>query len=181
MALAGSLFLLIMSGLLLWSSRPGRSWSGIAAARFAAGLIMLLYALVSLPLIQPGYRITLLLQQLSLYAALPLLSATLLIHALGYRWSRLIWGRILLALCVVFELMRRAGELQLLIWIALGAAIAAALLSFTANRSKAASAITIWAAAGFWFSATQLQHGDICYWLAVTIIPPLYLSRAGNR
>ncbi len=177
MTLAGSLFLLIMSGLLLWSSRPGHSWSGIAAARFAAGLIMLLYALVSLPLIQPGYRITLLLQQLSLYAALPLLSATLLIHALGYRWSRLIWGRILLVLCVVFELMRRFDELSLLLWITLAAAALSALLLIPHGRRNAPLALLCWAGLAFWLYQSGLRQGDLNLWLGVTLIPVIYLQR----
>src|SRR5690606_10799044 len=52
-----------------------------------------------------------LLEQLSLYAALPLLLSVTLATSLGFDWSRMIWGRVLLVWCVVFELCRRNNVL----------------------------------------------------------------------
>ncbi len=110
-----SLLLLIVSAALLWLNRPISSWSGAAAARFAAGLITGLYALLA-PWSHSGLHTTqLLLEQLSLYAALPLLLSVALATHLGYDWSRMIWGRVLLAWCVVFELCRSNDVLETLL------------------------------------------------------------------
>lgn len=101
-----SLLLLVISATLLWFNRPTTPWSGAAAARFAAGLITFLYALLA-PWPKTELHTTqLLLEQLSFYAALPLLLSVALATHLGYIWSRMIWGRVLLAWCVVFELSR---------------------------------------------------------------------------
>jgi len=166
-----------MSGLLLWSSRPGNAWSGMAAARFAAGVILVVQALFSLLHLQLPYEVRLLPQQLSLYAALPLLVSTLLASALNYHWSRLIWGRILLALCVVFELMRRFNELSLLLWITLGGAALSALPLIPRQKQQGTAALLCWAGLGFWLYQTGPRHSDINLWLAVTLIPVMYLQR----
>jgi len=178
MQLVGSFALLLMSGLLLLSSRPGGSWSGVASARFAAALIMLIQALLSLIPVALPYAVTLLVQQLSLYAALPLLICTLITAAVGLHWSRLIWGRVLLALCVVFEIARRMNELHNWMLIALAGAFIAAVLTITSNKKYAAPAILSWAALIFWFYQTGLAHHDLNLWLAATIVPSLYFHRA---
>lgn len=106
-----SLFLLLTSAALLWWNRPAAQWSGAAAARFAAALITALYAVLA-PLQHGDLGTTqLLLEQLSLYAALPLLLSVALATSLGLDWSRMIWGRVLLVWCVVFELCRRNNVL----------------------------------------------------------------------
>ncbi len=106
-----SLFLLLISVALLWWNRPAVDWPGAAAARFAAALITALYAVLA-PLRHSELSTTqLLLEQLSLYAALPLLLSVALAVSLGFDWSRMIWGRVLLVWCVVFELCRRNNVL----------------------------------------------------------------------
>ena len=179
MALIGSIALLIMSSLLLWASRPGGSWSGSSSARFAAGIILLVHALFSLIDTGLPWSIRLLPQQLSLYAALPLLACTLLATQLNYHWSRLIWGRVLLALCVVFELMRRAGELPLLLWITLGLALLSAVLALPRNARTALPAVAGWALLIVW-----QQYGwgytGLNLWLAASLIPVIYWHRPGK-
>lgn len=110
-----SLLLLIISAALLWLNRPTRDWSGAAAARFAAGLISALYAALAPWPNTALHTAQLLLEQLSLYAALPLLLSVALATHLGYDWSRMIWGRVLLAWCVVFELCRSINVLDTLL------------------------------------------------------------------
>ncbi|MCA6063488.1 hypothetical protein [Thalassolituus marinus] len=177
MLIAGSILLAALSGLLLWSSKPAANWSGIASARFAAGLILLIHALLSLTGNLIPAEGQLIAEQLSLYAALPLLVATLLVNALGYQWSRLIWGRILLALCVVFELTRRAGELPALLWASLAIAAISALLQIPANKKNASAALGCWILLGVWLQQTALHQGDINLWLSITLIPVIYLHR----
>ncbi|MAC48199.1 MAG: hypothetical protein CMI02_17265 [Oceanospirillaceae bacterium] len=181
MQLTGSIALLLMSGLLLWSSRPGRSWSGAGSARFAAALIMLVQAVLSLVPLDMPYSLRLLPQQLSLYAALPLLITTLITAALGFHWSRLIWGRLLLALCVVFEIARRINELHTWLLIALGVAFVAAVLHLKSDKKNSPLAIVSWALLFVWYYQTGLAQNDLNLWLAATIVPSLYLHRAGTR
>jgi len=105
-----AMMLLLVSAWLCLQQRPNNSaqteWRGASAARFAAGLLLLCAAVAGLlqRVLDLPPEAGLLLQQLSLYAALPLLVVVLATDALGYQWSRMIWGRLLLALCVVFEL-----------------------------------------------------------------------------
>jgi hypothetical protein len=177
MLIAGSILLAALSGLLLWSSKPSAHWSGIASARFAAGLILLIHALLSLSGNLIPAEGQLIAKQLSLYAAVPLLVATLLINALGYQWSRLIWGRILLALCVVFELTRRAAELPALLWASLAVAGISALLQIPTSKKNATAALGCWVILGVWLQQTSLDQGDINLWLSMTLIPVIYLHR----
>ncbi len=51
-----------------------------------------------------------LLDNLAFYAALPLLGSALICQAWQQNWSRAAWGRWLLALFALFELMRRAEQ-----------------------------------------------------------------------
>ena len=67
------------------------------------------------------------LDNLALYAALPLLATAVLGQALNWHWSRAGWGRWLLGLFALFELCRRM-ELGELYTLCLGAAIGLALL-----------------------------------------------------
>ena len=119
-----SVLLLAASAALLWWNRPAAGWPGAAAARFAAALITALYAVLA-PLPYNALSTSqLLLEQLSLYAALPLLLSVALSTSLGYDWSRMIWGRVLLVWCVVFELCRSNAVLpELWLGIVLGGAI----------------------------------------------------------
>lgn len=122
-AQVGSLALLAISLWLTISNRPGNgNWPGSAASRFAAGLICLGYAVNSLIhlWIQPLPDSLLLMQQLSLYAALPIVVSSHLAERLQKHWSRQIWGRIFLGWCVVFELARRNNGLELVLLISIG-------------------------------------------------------------
>lgn len=49
------------------------------------------------------------LDNLAVYAGLPLISSALLALARGWQWSRAAWGRWLLVLFAMFELCRRSG------------------------------------------------------------------------
>lgn len=120
-----SLLLLCISTTLLWFNRPISEWSGAAAARFAAALISAIYAVLAPWPNNALHSSQLLLEQLSLYAALPLLLSVALATHLGYDWSRMIWGRVLLAWCVVFELCRSNNVLDtlLLVLMVLGVGI----------------------------------------------------------
>lgn len=124
----GVLFvLLLVAGLLCWSARPAaghtskKEWSGEQAADMTGGLILAFAALGGIwQNLSGNDAATLLLNSLAWYAALPLLVCVRIIQAaqrLGYawHWDRMIWGRIFLALCVVFELSRRADQLSFII------------------------------------------------------------------
>ncbi|WP_221792926.1 hypothetical protein [Oceanobacter mangrovi] len=118
--------LLISAALISWHNRPatkGNQWPGSAAGRFAAGLILLgtavselLAAMASGEAVEGG---RLIMTQLGLYAALPMLVSTQLAERFGYHWTRQIWGRILLGWCVVFELARRANALDSVLLVSL--------------------------------------------------------------
>ncbi len=187
--LFAALMLLLVSAWLCLQQRPNQQqpnggikaeWRGESAARFAAGLLLLCAAAAELLQLPPAA--TLLLQQLSLYAALPLLIIVLGAQALGYQWSRMIWGRVLLALCVVFELCRRNNQLDALL-ITIAAAAVIALLLALWKLAK----IRIWLAAQLimacgalaWISASQNQPEPLLFWLSMTSISvmPIWAER----
>ncbi|MCA6059293.1 hypothetical protein HUF18_05845 [Thalassolituus sp. ST750PaO-4] len=187
--LFAALMLLLVSAWLCLQQRPNQQqpndgikaeWRGESAARFAAGLLLLCAAAAELFQLPPNA--TLLLQQLSLYAALPLLIIVLGAQALGYQWSRMIWGRVLLALCVVFELCRRNNQLDALL-ITIAAAAVIALLLALWKLAK----IRIWLAAQLimacgalaWISASQNQPEPLLFWLSMISISvmPIWAER----
>lgn len=187
--LFAALMLLLVSAWLCLQQRPNQQqpndgtkaeWRGESAVRFAAGLLLLGAAAAELFQLPP--TATLLLQQLSLYAALPLLIIVLGAQALGYQWSRMIWGRVLLALCVVFELCRRNNQLDALL-ITIAAAAVIALLLALWKLAK----IRIWLAAQLimacgalaWISASQNQPEPLLFWLSMTSISvmPIWAER----
>ena len=108
---------------LCWSAKPRKDteWQGEQAADMAGGLIIAAAAIGNLWLQLSGNESAiLLLDSLAWYAALPLLVSVRVIQAaqcLGFNWywDRMIWGRILLALCVVFELCRRSNQLDMIL------------------------------------------------------------------
>ena len=89
----------------------------------AGGLIIAAAAIGNLWLqISGNESAILLLDSLAWYAALPLLITVRMIQAaqhLGFdwHWDRIIWGRILLALCAVFEVCRRANQLDMILYV----------------------------------------------------------------
>lgn len=132
--------LLIISLLLCWTARPikNTTWTGEQAADMAAGLIIALSAAGHLwQQLSGNESAQLMLDSLAWYAALPLLVTVRMVRAaqhLGFawHWDRMIWGRILLALCVVFELSRRANQLDIIVEVT--AVIGAIALSIIALR-----------------------------------------------
>lgn len=158
----GSVLLLSTSALLLWLNRPAAHWPGAAAARFAAALITALYALLAPWQVSELASSQLLLQQLSLYAALPLLLSVTAATALGYDWSRMIWGRVLLGWCVVFELCRRNDVLAECLQLEILAGLLITLLPLILNRRVIYSALlcsTGWLVlmAGVWLQPAWLS------------------------
>jgi hypothetical protein len=114
----GNLLLLLVSALFCWSARPSsqKEWSGEKAADFAAGLIIAVAAGGEIFSAATGNDAAgTLLYGLAWYAAFPLVVLVRTIQAAQVMgageycyWDRVIWGRILLVLCVVFELARRS-------------------------------------------------------------------------
>ena len=119
--------LLIASLALAWLARPRTGWRGEQAALFCSGLVgsgastweLLTLAVPALSSTEANY----LLASLCQYAAFPLLLLVAAIQGLqktGYtdaellRWDRVIWGRILLVVCVIYVLMQRSHNLVLL-------------------------------------------------------------------
>ena len=131
--------LLLTSALFCWCARPipGTEWSGEKAADFAAGLIISVAAGGEIfSAVSGNDAAGTLLYGLAWYAAFPLVVFVRTMQAAQVSgagkncyWDRVIWGRILLVLCVVFELARRndvaeyipaisalIGALSLLVW-----------------------------------------------------------------
>ena len=131
--------LLLISALFCWGARPipETEWSGEKAADFAAGLIIGVAAGGEIfSAITGNGAAGTLLYGLAWYAAFPLIVLVRTVQAAQVAgagencyWDRVIWGRILLVLCVVFELARRSevaefiptisaitGSVSLLIW-----------------------------------------------------------------
>lgn len=119
------ILLLAVSLWLCWSAKPHQDteWSGEQAADMASGLILAAAAIGNLWLqISGNDSAILLLDSLAWYAALPLLVSVRMIQAaqglgMAWYWDRMIWGRVLLALCVVFELCRRANQLDIILYV----------------------------------------------------------------
>ena len=191
--LFAALILLLVSAWLCLQQRPNQQrpnnstqteWRGASAARFAAGLLLLCAAVAGLlqRVLDMPPEAGLLLQQLSLYAALPMLVVVLATDALGYQWSRMIWGRLLLALCVVFELCRRNNQLDaLLITIAAAAVIALllALWKMSAVRVWLAAQLMMACGALAWVLASEHQPEPLLFWLSMTSISvmPIWADR----
>ena len=131
--------LLLISALFCWCARPipGTEWSGEKAADFAAGIIIGIAAGGEIFSAVTGNDAAgTLLYGLAWYAAFPLIVLVRTVQAAQVAgagencyWDRVIWGRILLVLCVIFELARRSdvaeyiptisaliGALSLLVW-----------------------------------------------------------------
>ncbi|MBQ0779732.1 hypothetical protein [Thalassolituus sp.] len=119
--------LLIASLALAWLARPRTGWSGEQAALFCSALVgscASTWELLTLAV--PAFsstEATYLLASLCQYAAFPLLLLVAAVQGLQntsyvdaelLRWDRVIWGRILLVICVIYVLMQRSHNLVLL-------------------------------------------------------------------
>lgn len=163
MAIISALILLIVGLLWLLVSRPQPEWRGEAAAQFSASLILIPAAIVALAnasgLQSPSWQqANMVLQELAMYAALPLLSLVLISQAARlwgspYDWERMIWGRVLLGVCVVYELCRRSDVLteMLLIFALTISVIMLAALIWNARQQRLAPVeiVTVLAMIGF--------------------------------
>ena len=154
--------LLIISLLLCWTARPikNTTWAGEQAADMAGGLIIALAAAGHLwQQLSGNESAQLMLDSLAWYAALPLLVTVRMVQAaqhLGFawHWDRMIWGRILLVLCAVFELSRRANQLDMIVYAtALVGAVALFIMAFTPKTTPKVHAIRL-LLAGFWAAIT---------------------------
>lgn len=122
-----AIVLLLASLALAWLARPRAGWSGEQAALFCSGLVgscastweLLTLAVPALSSTEATY----LLASLCQYAAFPLLLLVAAVQGLQntsyvdaelLRWDRVIWGRILLVVCVIYVLMQRSHNLVLL-------------------------------------------------------------------
>ena len=163
MTMVSALVLLLVGLLWLIVSRPQPVWRGEAAAQFSAAIIILPASVVALANAiglnsESWVQANMVLQELSLYAALPLLSLVLFSQAARlwgspYDWERMIWGRILLGVCVLYELCRRSDVLteMLLIFALITSAVMLAALIWNARQQRLAPVeiITVIAMAGF--------------------------------
>lgn len=183
-------FLLITSALLLWRSWPLRASANAdqLAAPLASALMMLAAALMaiiwsampSLNESTDAQQFYTLLEQLAFYAALPLLVCHRLAQGLGFIWNRMIWGRILLALCAMFALLRTNGGLDIWLWIVLAAGLLAFALPFTKaafrqHWSYTLVSVMFWGFVLMSFTSLELNHGSTDYarwsWLGFALVP----------
>lgn len=126
---------------LIWRYKPkaNNDWPGSDAAYFIVAVavasfgFMQLITLQQSSLSQSQSTLVLMLEQLSLYAAIPLLACIELAKLAKRQWSRQIWGRILLAIAATFELCRRNDVLNEMLWVSLAIGTLALLLT---ARSK---------------------------------------------
>jgi len=187
---------LLLSLVLLWQNRPQLNedpdnpipGNGNASALFTAGLLLALAAamavlasLVSALATNPDYQqATDLLEQLALFAALPLLVINGLVRALDYDWSRMIWGRILLVVCAMFAITRSSEWLDY--WLL--AILAAGVLTFALPIIKRGDkhfipVLLYWCVvcAGYFSldlrQPTGMQHWS---WLGLSLLPYIICS-----
>lgn len=150
MSLLLTLLLVVASASLVWLARPrsqninpdsspdssNSAWSGESAARFAAGLVIVIYALLAPFNSSELHSVQLLMQQLSAFAALPLLFAVSVALFIRKPLSRMMWGRILLGWCVVFELLRHNNLLDQYLLVLCATAVILALPTLFYCRDK---------------------------------------------
>ena len=188
--------LLITAAVLLWQNRlqpvdqdqlPG---SGNRAALFASGLIFLLAALLTIisefaPDIaadQDFNQFVGLMEQLAVYAALPLMVINGLAKAFGYDWDRGIWGRILLAICAMFALTRTTEWLDYWLMLVLAAGVITFALPIIKRQDWNFIAIVLfWLALCIGYLGLDLRSslgssGQHWSWLGLTLLPYVICS-----
>lgn len=125
------LALLFCSSAVLWYHRPGPQWPGASASGFMAALLAVVTGvalLLSHSSLAVSDELLLLLRQACLFAGVPLIAAIWLADLFGKSWDRVIWGRVLLGLCAMFELGRRGDWLDTWLLITLAAGMAGSVL-----------------------------------------------------
>lgn len=139
---------------LVWLNKPAhsQSWQGEQAAYFMVGLAGACLGFMSLILPPQPSTLGLMLEQLCLYAALPLLASVEFSKLIKRDFSRQVWGRILLAIAAVFELCRRNNVLDEMLLITLG--IGAVVFILAAPKKPLGLG---WLQAGIWGSLAALS------------------------
>jgi hypothetical protein len=171
MWMIGSLLAMATALAMAWVTRPRSEWSGGDAGRFCAAVILLpaglLNALATGTQTGDLHQAAQLLLQLSLYAGLPLLAAIVVAEQLGHFFSRLIWGRALLAICAVFALLRTSPYLHYWLLLVLIAAGLGLLWGALQQRRACWLALPLWllVLASFW-ALNMPQHAALWLWLA---------------
>ena len=195
-----AVILLLSAAVLVWQNRsllsegnqpegnaPG---SGDRAARFASALLLLLAGLATVTLsLVPAWQNNAdinqtagLLQQLALYAALPLLVFSGLARALDQDWSRMVWGRILLGICAVFALTRNSEWLDYwMLLVLLAGALTFALPVIRRREFSFIAVLLFWLALSAGYLGldlrSNLNHNPAVWsWLGLTLIPYLICS-----
>lgn len=195
-----ALLLLAASVVLLWQNRPQGlvnapasemdTDSGSRFAFFACGLMFIAASLMSLFLMLPVTFVSSpdvrhawqLLMQLAFYAALPLLVITGVAKAWSLHWSRQTFGRLFLAVCAVFALLRGSLWLEYWLWLVLAVGLAGFVRTLIANKSlyyAVPALIWLMACAGY----QQLDTGTLVKsvshlgWLTLCLLPYLLCRR----
>ena len=186
----------ITAAVLLWQNRlqladqdhlPG---SGNRAALFASSLMFLLAAtLVIINESAPGTaankdfnQLVGLMEQLAVYAALPLMVINGLAKAIGYDWDRGIWGRILLAICAMFALTRTTEWLEYWLMVVLAVGVITFALPIIKRKDWTFSAILLfWLALCLSYFGLDLRSslgdpGQHWSWLGLTLLPYVICS-----
>lgn len=151
--LAFALALTLLSATLVWlfKPQPEHEWPGSSAAYFVVGLIGACYGFISLIAPEQQSTLSLMLEQLCLYAALPLLVAVEAANFFNKHWSRQIWGRVLLAIAATFELCRRNNVLDEMLWVTLALGLLA-LLATAVRKPRGLG----WAQSSAWLVVAAL-------------------------
>lgn len=195
-----AVILLLSGAVLLWQNRallsegnqpdgttPG---SGDRAARFASAVLFVLAGLSTLTLsLVPDWQHNAdinqtagLLQQLALFAALPLLVFSALARALDQDWNRMVWGRILLGICAVFALTRNSEWLDYwMLLVLLAGAVTFALPVIRRREFSFIAVLLFWLALSAGYLGldlrSNLNHNPAVWsWLGLTLIPYLICS-----
>jgi hypothetical protein len=186
----------ITAAVLLWQNRlqpadqdhlPG---NGNRAALFASSLMFLLAAtLVIINESAPGIaankdfnQLVGLMEQLAVYAALPLMVINGLAKAIGYDWDRGIWGRILLAICAMFALTRTTEWLEYWLMVVLAVGVITFALPILKRKDWTFSAILLfWLALCLSYFGLDLRSslgdpGQHWSWLGLTLLPYVICS-----
>ena len=120
----------------------------------AANLMFALYS--ALMLVAPAFAQSKELQEtvfifknLSFYAAIPLISALIIVeYLLDIRWSKQAWGRLFLGLCAVYIIFDRLHVLNIQYYFYACLAINAIMVIKLAQRKKISESINVLAASG---------------------------------
>lgn len=175
MWMIGSLLAVVAAVVMAWLTCPRDNWSGGDAGRFSVAVILLpaglLNALAAISNNTDLNHAAQLLLQLSLYAGLPLLAAITLTEQLDQFFSRLIWGRALLAICAVFALLRSGPYLHYWLYLVLAAALVALLWGALQRRRACWLALPCWLVLILVYQLAQIpNHTGLWLWLAASML-----------